>query len=495
MKRYLTLFLLFFIIDANSTINKIDKLNFEIKKNNGNWIAKETSVSHFSKSELKKLLGSQDIPNGHGLYEVRNAHSNDSFDWRNANGINWLGPIMNQGNCGSCVAFAAVATLEAQYRINSGLPWLTPNFSPQYLFSCGGGYCDFGWRPGSAARTLKTKGIVDSACSPYTAGSTGTDIYCSAIKCENLVERTFKIADYNTPSFAGGTSLRVKEALKKGPMMTTMQVYEDFLSYGGGIYKNVSQKKVGGHAVSLIGFNDQERYWIIRNSWGDDWGEKGFARISYDDDSGIADDTWLFELNKVTNYLEVISPKNHDYISGEMKIETASLKSVTSEITIKGNGEELKLNLCEETIGTKCQGSLDTNKLSDGRYELILKADNHASITKEIFVINHQPVVAIHFEPTENIDLEKPLSKRIEFNIDIKANPVMPSLLRFIIEDSSGKRIAERTTDVVLPEMKLGFRFNTIPSGKYKIYYQTETPFQGQISLMNSNFLEITTQN
>ena len=70
------------------------------------------------------------------------------LDWRNKDGVNWISPILNQGNCGSCVAFAAVGVLESQVNITSGIPGLNPSFSTQALFACGGGGCESGWEPG-----------------------------------------------------------------------------------------------------------------------------------------------------------------------------------------------------------------------------------------------------------------------------------------------------------------------------------------------------------
>ncbi len=495
MKHVLLILILSLLMKAEANSLSVNELNQVIKKNGANWIAKETSVTGLKQNELKRLLGSIDIPKGSGLFEDRNASSQDSIDWRNINGVNWVGEIMNQGNCGSCVAFAAIATMESQYRINSGLSWLNPTFSPQHLFSCGGGYCDFGWRPGQAAAALKKKGVVDSACSPYTSGSTGSDILCSQIKCEKQNERIYKISDFNTPSFQGGTSLRVKQALKKGPLMTTMNVYEDFLSYGGGIYKNVSKKSVGGHAISLVGFNDQERYWIIRNSWGTDWGEKGYARISYDDDSGIADDTWSLVINQDVNYLEVESPKNNEYVSGTANIQVNSAKPISSEVIISGETDKVSTLLCERSAGTECKTVLDTTKLKDGHYEIIAKSSANKSMIKEFKVLNNEPSTTVKFTTADNIDLSKPLVGRIEFNIDINSSPVIPATLKFIVEDMNGKLIAQRLTDTVLPQMKLGFRFNTIPNGKYRIYYVTETPFRGNLIQAISNIEVVTTKN
>ncbi|MGZ3790322.1 MAG: C1 family peptidase, partial [Bacteriovorax sp.] len=275
MKKIFAVGLTLLSLHANANVNVFNVQN-EIKKQNANWMAKSTSVSGLSDFEVKRMLGSKDMPNGDELFYDR-SKGNESLDWRNVSGLNWLGPVMNQGNCGSCVAFASIATLEARYRIASGQIWANPTFSPQHLFSCGGGACNFGWFASEAADSLKEDGVLDNACAPYSAGSTGVDVACKDIQCPDQNRRLYKIANFSTPSNYGGNAESVKAALKYGPLLTTMVVYDDFLTYAGGIYKHVTGKKAGGHAISLVGFNDLERYWVIRNSWGDDWGEGGFA--------------------------------------------------------------------------------------------------------------------------------------------------------------------------------------------------------------------------
>jgi C1A family cysteine protease len=495
MKQIFLILSLTVSLTANAASLKIQNLNRLIEKNHAGWIARETSVSNLSPSETKNLFGSLDIPEVSENFEDRSLLGNDALDWRNMNGTNWLGPVMNQGNCGSCVAFATVATFEAQFRITAGLPWLVPNFSTQQLFSCGGGACNYGWTPGAAASFLKSGGIVDAACSPYRSGSSSEDVACKEITCNNRKERTYKIADYNTPSsIFSGSSAKVKAALKKGPLVTTMKVYDDFTSYGGGIYKSVSNKVEGGHAISIIGYNDQERYWIIRNSWGPDWGEGGFARISYDDKSGVSISTWAFETKSNTHYLEIKSPSNHAYVSGEQIVQVKSEAALQSQVIISGENESINMSLCENGSSTNCQSTLDTTKLRDGRYEVYAQHGTDKSLVNEFFVLNHEPQAEIRFVASK-VDLKKALVGRIEFDIDVKASPVMPAALRFVIEDMKGKIVAQRVTDTVLPQMKLGFRFNTVPNGQYKIYYVAETTYQGTLARSVSNVEIVTTKN
>ena len=496
MKIFLSIFFLgsaFLATASASTIN-INNINALIKKNHAGWVARDNSISRLGDIEIKKLLGSTEIPEGNALFEDRNK-ALDSMDWRNVSGTNWLGPIMNQGNCGSCVAFAAVATLEATYRINSGLVWLSPTFSPQQLFNCGGGACDWGWQPSSAASMLKSKGVVDAACAPYESGSTGQDIQCKKNFCEGQAGRTYKISGSSSPSSWGGSAAKVKEALKKGPLVTTLKVYEDFLVYSSGIYTSVSNKMVGGHAVSLVGFNDEGRYWIVRNSWGADWGENGFIRVSYDDKSGIGDSTWAYQTAPEDNYISIQSPANHEYVSGEKNIQVELSKAAPSEIVISGETDKINLAICQNTSTTNCTQSIDTANLKDGRYEVYAKSNSKISQVREFLVVNHEPQSTISFKGAGGIDLKKPQTGRIEFDIEVKASPVIPQKVTFYVENEAGVVVTKRVTDDVVEQMRLGFRTNAVPNGKYTIYYTAETPFAGKIITVVSNKEIITAQN
>jgi len=77
--------------------------------------------------------------------------------------------------------------------------------------------------------------------------------------------------------------------LQAGPVEASFYVYEDFLAYSQGIYSHVTGQNVGKHAVKLIGWGSTpEAYWLVANSWGVHWGEKGFFKIKRgSDECGI----------------------------------------------------------------------------------------------------------------------------------------------------------------------------------------------------------------
>ena len=59
------------------------------------------------------------------------------------------------------------------------------------------------------------------------------------------------------------------------PLIVSMRIYKDFLSYQSGIYSKVKGSFQGYHGILLVGYNDAEKYFIVKNSWGTGWGEAG----------------------------------------------------------------------------------------------------------------------------------------------------------------------------------------------------------------------------
>lgn len=105
-------------------------------------------------------------------------------------------------------------------------------------------------------------------------------------RLENFV---FRIHDFCA---AQGDENIKREIVKNGPVVAQMTIYTDFLAYGEGTYHKTADamKFNGQHIVKIVGWTkslDGSTEWIVENTWGDDWGEKGYAKISSKGDTGI----------------------------------------------------------------------------------------------------------------------------------------------------------------------------------------------------------------
>ena len=183
----------------------------------------------------------------------------EQYDWRAVGGMNWITKIKDQESCGSCWAHATLASVEAVYNIESG-SYHETDLAEQYFVSkccrwegdCNGGFprrvlYNLKHQEGSTEEEYFPFIAKNSACSPYA----GWD------------KHTWKIDDYDRvdPILGKNDNKKIKqEIICKGPV----------ISCGG------------GHCVLIIGWDESTHEWIIKNSWGTDWGDEGFGRISYD---------------------------------------------------------------------------------------------------------------------------------------------------------------------------------------------------------------------
>jgi C1A family cysteine protease len=208
-----------------------------------------------------------------------------SVDWRN-NGGNFITPIKDQSNCGSCVSFSTIATIESRVNIACRTPGGARDYSEAFLFFCGcGNCCGTGWNFAPALNYCKETGVAFDSAFPYTPGDQ---------PCKSGVPVSFKINGHSTSASAADR----KAALARGPVVGGLAVYQDFYAYTGGVYRHVSGNMAGYHAVSVVGYDDTQSCWICKNSWGPTWGEAGFFRIGYG--QAEMDTTFLFYEPQVT---------------------------------------------------------------------------------------------------------------------------------------------------------------------------------------------------
>jgi len=198
-----------------------------------------------------------------------------AVDWRNHNG-NHVTPVKDQGGCGSCVSFCTTATVESMASIEKGqlldLSEADLHFCSSHGPNCGG------WWPIDAINQVKIRGIPDEACFPY---STAFDPPPPSPKCiigPNRDARAVKVTDSN---ILFNVVDRKNYLSNVGPCCAVFHVFNDFFSYGGGVYHHVTGDEVGLHCVQVIGYSEAEQCWICKNSWGVGWGVGGFFKIAY----------------------------------------------------------------------------------------------------------------------------------------------------------------------------------------------------------------------
>jgi C1A family cysteine protease len=248
------------------------------------WTAGRTSVSQLSRNEQLIRLGANSpeletrlataTPERH----VRGAGAYPAaFDWRNASGANYVTPVKDQGNCGSCVAFGTAATLEAGYQVSRGDPSSTIDLSEAQLFYCyaeakDGMSCATGWWPDQAFKYAGAEGVTLEQYFPYAAGDQACNLQAGWDSALLYPSAYHTIAD---------TSQMKDWLANHGPLSTCFTVYDDFFNYTSGVYTPTSTDVAGGHCVSVIGYDDANGFWIAKNSWGTGWGESGFFCIAY----------------------------------------------------------------------------------------------------------------------------------------------------------------------------------------------------------------------
>ncbi len=237
------------------------------------WKAGSTWVSALPDSVRRAMLGVKPgpLPEDKRI-EYRIQHIKSRIDWRNIDGHSYVTGVRNQGACGSCWAFGGIAALESRIKITAGDPDEELDLSEQYLLSCSPGGCS-GYSLYGTANFLQQQGTVTEECMPYRAND---GIACGTV-CSDAQYKFRRVSDWH---WTYGVN-NIKAALQNGPVYVAFEVFSDFYDYTGGVYRHVYGRSEGWHAVSIVGYDDSLEAWVVKNSWGESWGEDGYFWIAY----------------------------------------------------------------------------------------------------------------------------------------------------------------------------------------------------------------------
>ncbi|KAN0009255.1 hypothetical protein ACTFIU_006530 [Dictyostelium citrinum] len=196
----------------------------------------------------------------------------NSIDWRLYNKVNL---VKNQGSCGSCYAFSAVAALESHYAIRNNR---MIDLSEQNLVDCtvkyGNGGCNGGWMHTCFKYVVENGGINQQHNYPYKGrvGECTYDYKDTSSRISNfvIIPRNDENALADAVAAVGPVSIAYDASTV------------EFMYYKGGIYHSKDcQRTRTTHAVLVVGYGSENGvdYWILKNSWGPGWGERGFFRM------------------------------------------------------------------------------------------------------------------------------------------------------------------------------------------------------------------------
>jgi len=316
-----TLVVLIFLLSIGTSINAID---IEKSKEGNNFSSCDLSEKFLQENGCTcKLLNGKYavmtdritepktfIPDEEPLPTASFDNLPSQFCWNNYNG-DWMTPVEEQGNCGSCWAFSALCTMQSQINLASGYPDTDIDLSVQYVLSClpYGGSCNGGWTDDAFEAIISDSpsignginGVPLESCMPYQE----VDYIPCSDKCDDW--DTYSVppnendilwqmedwgANHNFENDDPGDRDIVKSwIMDKGPLSVSMYASSSFSSYWNAHHNSddwyyEEDHGYTNHAVVLCGWVDDQDvtnggYWILQNSWGTDWGYGGYFNAAY----------------------------------------------------------------------------------------------------------------------------------------------------------------------------------------------------------------------
>ncbi|XP_068987422.1 cathepsin L [Bombus flavifrons] len=255
---------------------EMKKVSYKLKMNKyGDMLHHEfvNTLNGFNKS-INTQLRSERLPIGASFIEPANVVLPKTVDWREHGAVT---PVKDQGHCGSCWSFSATGALEGQHFRRTGI--LIP-LSEQNLIDCSGKYGNNGCNGGlmdQAFQYIKdNKGLDTEVTYPYEAEND---------KCRYNAANS-GARDVGYVDIPQGNEKKLKAAVATiGPVSVAIDAsHQSFQFYSEGVYyePECSSENLD-HGVLAVGYGTDENgqdYWLVKNSWGETWGDNGYIKMA-----------------------------------------------------------------------------------------------------------------------------------------------------------------------------------------------------------------------
>ena len=248
-------------------------------RNDATYTLAVNKFADMTKEEFKKFLGRNNTThnNARSEYKVLDESSiPDSIDWRVKGGVNF---VQDQGQCGSCWAFSATAGVEGAHFVATGQ---LLKLSEQQVIDCVWTLFSWGCSGGEEVDALnwaKNNSMIIS--DSYPSYNAETNPYCMEFMFTGSTN--VKTVNIVTPN----NVTQLLAAITQVPTTVAVDVGSDFQFYSRGILNSTTCGTSLDHAIAAVGFNQTGGYYIVRNSWGQSWGENGYIRMAIVEGEGM----------------------------------------------------------------------------------------------------------------------------------------------------------------------------------------------------------------
>jgi xylem cysteine proteinase len=260
------------MIDRLTIFNQIDSMIEAHNAQESSYKLGHNQFSAMTDVEVTKYLGLK-MPENYERKTTLIAEvdvQQTSLDWRDKGAV---GDVKNQASCGSCWAFSATAAVEGFWKLSGKN---LENLAEQQLVDCAtnGNYgCNGGWMDYAFQYLISAKGQVRTASYPYTA----LDGDCK-------FKQSDAVAYINGFDDVGKSDCKQLLSFnQRGPVSVAIAATREFMQYTNGVFSSGACGTGLNHGVTLVGYGTDDSlkkdFYIVRNSWGAGWGEKGYVRM------------------------------------------------------------------------------------------------------------------------------------------------------------------------------------------------------------------------